>query len=246
MGLNRQKFITAPVVTATSDNLYTYVSMVDATSRANFTNGSATGQVTWVDISGNSRDWIVNSVGNTLVTTLSGNYFQKNTNNDLHTTATDLNLGTDLSLEFWVYMDAIASGYFQGLRSNYDYLWLTYHRGPGSGQQASLYTYPTGADENGYAGWTNVIAYDAWHQITMTINETGGEKKLYVNGSQLGSTVSHTTGRFVSGSGLNSRFSLPTATNQGRIGIIRLYSDVLTAAEVLTNYNTNKASFGLS
>ena len=31
----------------------------------------------------------------------------------------------------------------------------------------------------------------------------------------------------------------------GEIGIIRIYSDVLTAAEVLQNYNYNKADYGL-
>ena len=77
-----------------------------------------------------------------------------------------------------------------------------------------------------------------WNQIVFTVSKASSEKKLFVNGVQQGGTQS-----FTYWNSKNLQFTLGVLT--AWVGIIRIYSDVLTDAEVLRNYNANKASYGL-
>ena len=95
--------------------------------------------------------------------------------------------------------------------------------------------------QNGWGHW--VMVYDG--------TQTGGTNRLkvYYNGSQQSMTISH--GTIPSTTTTNSNFQLgknPIAagfSDNSKIAISQVYNRALSAAEVLQNYNAQKARFGL-
>jgi len=228
-------FYTNGIVT---DNLYTYVSMIDTTSNANFVTGTSSLPTTWVDISGNSRDWTVNTLGVSFTAEPTLFYFEQvgMTTNSIYsgggTTA-----GDEMTLEMWVNING-TSGQFGIEGGNFNTAFInatqtaanfTTHEIIGSTSFSSstdfLYNIPAGMGIQ-------------WNQIVFTVSKASSEKKLFVNGVQQGGTQS-----FTYWNSKNLQFTLGVLT--AWVGIIRIYSDVLTDAEVLRNYNANKASYGL-
>jgi len=155
--------------------------------------------------------------------------------------------------------DRVSTGLFPtGVRSYM--IWIKYNSGTGTGgyqltgtQQGDAYTY-TGRQDNGNpytyggsggnggatTGYTLNTATWYYQGFTLASN---GDLGIYVNGSLLETKT---------GNGLGSR---PTAefsigcinTNHfvnGNIAAVHLYDRTLTTAEVLYNYNAQKARFG--
>lgn len=100
-----------------------------------------------------------------------------------------------------------------------------------------------------YANSTNyALSANTWYQAVFVYSNTGDTLKTYINGA-LQSSVSCTIGNLLDiseslyiGSFNNGQFAQYFA---GKIGIVRLYGKELSAAEVLLNFNTNKATYGL-
>ena len=92
------------------------------------------------------------------------------------------------------------------------------------------------------------VPKSAWFHIMVTYDLSNGTVKLYLNGT-LSHTASTITGTFYSGSNSDQYFRVTrNSTNAngyltGAISQIRVYSDVLTAAEVLNDYNATKGLF---
>jgi len=97
------------------------------------------------------------------------------------------------------------------------------------------------------SNYTSTI--NTWFQIVYVF-KTGAIKTLetFVNGSTIG-TVNHTLNSI-----LNNPSNLYVGSYNGgeysqwfdgRIGIVRLYNDALSAAEVLQNFNADKSKYGL-
>jgi len=82
----------------------------------------------------------------------------------------------------------------------------------------------------------------------VTITWDGTTAKTYFNGSFVTNagvgSQSETSKVFAVGSGFNN-FGNPHKHFQGNIAEVKVYSDALTAAEVLQNYNALKGRFGL-
>lgn len=121
----------------------------------------------------------------------------------------------------------------------------------GSGGQASgnrIYHYLN----NGSSGPSYDTGIDApvsaWFHIMVTYDLANGTVKLYLNGA-LVHTQSTITGSIYSGGNSDAYFRVArNSTNangyiNGSISQIRVYSDVLTAAEVLNDYNATKNLF---
>jgi hypothetical protein len=83
-----------------------------------------------------------------------------------------------------------------------------------------------------------------WRQLLLsyTGNLTGGTASLYINGQLITSTSATSTNSSFDGPGFssNSSYAFP-----GNLSTLRVYSRGLSAAEVLQNYNAQKARFGL-
>lgn len=104
----------------------------------------------------------------------------------------------------------------------------------------------------GHANWTGFpttypssanISNNTWYNFALTFDTTVG-MALYINGS-LDST--YTTQKTApSGGSVNlGSFSAGGNLLSGRIAKVMLYNRVLSAAEVLQNYNNDKSRFGL-
>lgn len=82
----------------------------------------------------------------------------------------------------------------------------------------------------------------AWHQVVLTYSSTTGTR-IYIDGSLSSPTSANATN--ISG---GTEFSIgrgEAVTLNGSMSIFRWYSSVLSASDVLQNYNANKARFGL-
>jgi len=82
----------------------------------------------------------------------------------------------------------------------------------------------------------------AWHQVVLTYSSTAGVK-IYIDGALSGSAVANTS-NIRAGNEFSIGKSEVTQHN-GSIGIFRWYSAVLSASDVLQNYNANKSRYGL-
>jgi hypothetical protein len=90
------------------------------------------------------------------------------------------------------------------------------------------------------------IQTGSWYQVGVTYDKTLSEVKLYVNGSQIGNTVtsflpilnSNVSGSIGSEDG-------GTTCMSGSISAVQIYNRALSSQEVQQNYNALKSRFGL-
>ena len=91
---------------------------------------------------------------------------------------------------------------------------------------------------------------NAWYQIVGTYD--GSNFKTYVNTTLQVTNAYSGTAPFSGGQGINlmkrwdKNASPGNAFWGGRLAIVRMYSTALTQAQITTNYNANKARFGLA
>ena len=104
------------------------------------------------------------------------------------------------------------------------------------------------------AGITSVngtaLSYNTWYHMMITYN--GTTLRGYLNGSEVGNTnvvydspldSTSTNHYFLFGASDTTHMGDGSYFN-GRMGSIRLYSDAISASEVLENYNNDKARYG--
>lgn len=96
---------------------------------------------------------------------------------------------------------------------------------------------------------SNVIAYSTslngdWAHI-VALRETGGTTRLYFNGTQVASGTDNTSIPSANGTRIGTDDTENARTYKDQLANPRIYNRALTAAEVLRNYNADKAKFGL-
>jgi hypothetical protein len=227
------------------------------------TDGSNTGPVTWSDESGNGNDWLIGkavnagaSAVNTFTVNKSANYFECSpgslTSGAVGTgieTVSAIDLTVDCTVEMWLYITGYSSsGYTGGL--------ITYNNG---GSKTGFYhtlIMPTTyyADLALYAGGSSVYAVSSnyattlntWNQHVFTIDDANNETKFYKNGALI---TTHTTSFSYTSANDIASLGYPdygsTQGIEGRVGILRGYTSVLTADQVLQNFNNDKGDYGL-
>jgi len=100
------------------------------------------------------------------------------------------------------------------------------------------------------AGYTTLsaassnISTSSWAQIVATY--TSGSKKIYVNGVEV-ATDSATTGTLATNSGgiTVGSYNSGGYFYNGNIGIVRVYNRVLSASEVIQNFNATRGRYGI-
>ena len=242
-----KNFSNVEIITPVTDSIFYHLSMVDAASRTNISDGANSGGQTWVDISGNGYDW---TIGSSFTASLSGNYMTLGSTNEVKSSSSSLNPGTDISLEIWYWMDSSRQNqYVQGVAN-------TGNLGP-SGFVSYINTITTEYQNLTVynSGSTSLsLAYNmtdsTWRQHMVTYDNSTGNAKFYINGSTIGNTGS-TASKLAAYAGTHSigylnEYGFSSSNLVGRVGIIRVYSKKLSDAEVLQNYNANKADYGLS
>jgi hypothetical protein len=84
-----------------------------------------------------------------------------------------------------------------------------------------------------------------WHQAVVTYSSTTGVR-VYIDGTLSGTALNNNT-NLIGGSSFGIGKGESTSyMHSGSIGIFRWYTTVLSATDVLQNYNANKTRFGLS
>ena len=84
----------------------------------------------------------------------------------------------------------------------------------------------------------------AWHHAVLTYSSTTGVR-VYIDGSLSGTAVNNTTNLFGGSSFGIGKGESTSYMHNGSIAIFRWYSAVLSATDVLQNFNANKTRFGL-
>lgn len=151
------------------------------------------------------------------------------------------------TMEVWVYQTASGNDVVLG---KFD---------PGGGSQDVSYSIRTtnttyyaqfGSGTGAYVNSSNFVGtLNTWYQIVYVF-KNGATKTLetFVNGSSIGSvnhsltSLLNTLSNLYIGSYNGGEYS---QWFQGQIGITRLYNAALTSAQVLQNFNSNKALYGL-
>ena len=246
-GTDWKNFVNKEVITPVTDSIFYHLSMVDAASRANISDGANSGGETWVDISGNGYDW---TIGSSFTSSLSGNYMTLASTNEVKSSSSSLNPGADISLEVWYWMNSSRqTQYVQGV-ANTGSLgtsgFISYFNASPT-EQHILSVYNSGSTDFS-------INYDMpdsqWQQHVITYDDSTGNAKFYIDGSTIGNSGSASSKLAASGGthsiGYLNQYGFSSNNMIGRLGIIRVYSKKLSDAEVLQNYNANKADYGLS
>ena len=208
----------------------------------------------WVDRSGNSNDGTLVNGTDTgvshyrdgqVIMPVANSYLDFDGSDDYvdltsHSSAFDFGT-SNFSVEAWV------NG---TVNSNFRCIFF-HHYSPGFTLITTSGQSPDGAPRFWLGGsvlnGTTSILDGTWHHVLVTRN--GATVTIYIDGSQN-----------VSNAGFSGKSATPTTAQaaigrytvtssfypfDGKIALVRIYSDALTAAEVLSNYNTVKPRFGL-
>jgi len=190
---------------------------------------------TWYDTSGNSYNSTLTN-GPTYSTTNSGIINFDGV--DDYSVATVASITNSSTIGIWIkssnYNNKIpvsiaSTNYGSGPNIFFYNNYINWNTGDGAGNPFSNSSYPN----------------SSWHYIVVT-NDSTSNAKLYIDGVLIGtagyrSTLSSTSNNFWLG-----RFSGDNNyTINASIGASHLYNRVLSAAEVLQNYNATKGRFGL-
>ena len=93
----------------------------------------------------------------------------------------------------------------------------------------------------------SVVAQNAWQFVTFVRDTSANEFRFYVNGAIVNTTAN--TGSNIASTGTTFRIGADSRNGDpvlnGNIASVRMYSQALTTAEALQNYNAQKSRFGL-
>lgn len=194
---------------------------------------------TWSDLSGNSNTGTLtngptfnSSNGGCIVFNGINNYVSIPNNSSFNVT-------DNITVEMWVRLETTQSSNL-GFLIKYSNGYLFYVTNDANRR----FRFDSRNGDGTYyttTGTTN-IQDGVWKYL---VAQKGGlSYKVYVNGLLEGSTTANTVGDISGNVNLNLGTDGSTYLN-GRIGIFKIYNRVLSADEVLQNYNSTKARFGL-
>ena len=222
-----------------------------------FANLSRSATDGWKDRTANSYDGtLVNMAGTgashykngQVIMPVSASYLDFDGTNDyidLGTTAG--NFGTDpFTVSVWLNFDALGS-FYNKYAADQDQI-LFSHSG---GKPYFIYNAPNGTDY-GYTVSNTTISTGTWYNFVATVDRSSNFPVIYVNGVNDGSSLqssagSPTTANMDNGGNLiigRGLYSGNYSYFNGKMSQLLIYKGkALTAAEVLSNYNTTKSRF---
>ena len=190
---------------------------------------------TWFDTSGNSYNGTLTN-GPTYSTTNGGIINFDGT--DDYSVSTVTSITNSSTVGIWIKssnyaakipLSIASTNYGSGPNIFFSGNYINWNTGDGAGNPFTNSSYP---DSN-------------WHYIVVT-NDSSTNAKLYIDGVLIGTAGYRSTLSSASNNFWLGRFSGDNNyTINASIGAAQLYNRVLTAAEVLQNYNATKARFGL-
>ncbi len=179
-------------------------------------------------------------------------YFTFDGTNDFIDLSTNLDVGSNFSVFAWIYpgnvniRNTVIGNSFPYTGTNgWEMATATGYLGT-----SNTFFIAIGADSSYRTAHNESIVRNAWNYIGGTVSNGGGSITLYVSGiavtsyvagSQNANTITYTTQDMAIG----RRVSTNPEVFIGNIALVQIYSRVLTAQEVLQNYNATKGRFGL-
>lgn len=221
-----------------TDNLYQYYDASDSSSYS----GSGT---TWTDLQGN---YDLTLIGGPVYSSTQPAHFDFDFVNDRARGATNYAASSnDMSVEAWFRADVILTSYRYTIAAALETT-LTNRRFLFNIERGQTLRFipigPTGSNL-GTLVTTATFSAGTWYHVCAT--KSGTTATIYINGSS-------STSMTLSGSTLGTCDVFGVAERQlssldlfnGDISKVRVYSDALTASEVLQNYNAEKTYYGHS
>lgn len=212
-----------------TDGLLFYV---DAADRDSYTGSGST----WVDMSGNVRNFTLNSTS-----------FDGNNGGSITSSATgyasigSLPLTSGFTLEIWAYMSSTSSfGLFgQGVYGTGLGLHILYQDGS-RGMIFGMY-----ANDNDYQNNYRPSA-NTWYHWVFTYDGTTYRKQFFANTIKQSAPASVETQYTGSGQfNIGAIYSSPSSQFNGRIGIVRGYNRVLERQEIAQNFQAERGRYGV-
>jgi hypothetical protein len=199
---------------------------------ANLTSYPGTG-TTWTDLSGNNNNGTLtngptfNSAnGGSIVFDGVDDYVNCGNNNSSKLTSGTVNVWMKTTSTSVAYQGIVTKALNYGI---YNY-----------GGNLLLYDWGTGADRNSGISISN----GNWRFITLRFSSNSlNNATVYINGVLVYTTTMYKTSDIYNlgiGTGGDGSQPLP-----GTIGVVQIYNKVLSATEILQNYNATKGRFGL-
>lgn len=211
------------------------------------------GSGNWLDSSGNANNAIL--VQTPTYSTNNGGFFDLNGGSITATGQVDsfsiadnssLDVMTAITIEMWVNIDSI-----QGTSS--PNMLFSKRAVNTNGYVAfftsTAYTFRIGTSSPTQLTWSTTPTVGSWQQLTITVGSSGG--KVYQNGIEVQNAPSYTGnfGNIDTGASLVIGDINPNNIGifgfDGKIAVIRMYNSILSATDVLQNYNAIKDRFGL-
>jgi hypothetical protein len=205
-------------------------------------NSYVSGSTSWYDLSGNNNTGVLTN--NPTYSGSNGGYIAFNGSNScIVINSNALILSTVAYTKMtWFYTTnlGLSNNLIAGGNSTQHTFWLFSGNKLNSGHNGSW---------NTVVGATT-LSTNTWYHAAVTFNTTTGWV-LYLNGQQDGSNASTTTflttggGTATGGEILLGCYSTGVNAFGGGMSCAQVYNRLLTATEILNNYNTQKARFGL-
>jgi hypothetical protein len=210
-----------------TDNLTLQLDASNSTSYP----GSGT---TWYDLAGTQQN--ITLVNSPTFTSGTPSYFTFNGSNQRGTGTGVVLSSTTYTKSVWFYLNSYVTNNIV------------------SSDTGGHYMFFNGGNKmyNGHSNWagfpsnypsTATFSLSTWYNVALTFNTTDG-MKLYINGNLDSSYTTIKTAFTGNGSTDIAAYSTGNLLN-GRIAKVYCYTKTLSAAEVLQNYNADKAQFGL-
>ena len=202
-------------------------------------NSYVSGSTSWYDLSGGSNTGTLIS-GSAYSGSNGGSVFFDGVN-DYVSVATSGLVSSVISMDIWFNVNS-SKQYSALIGSNVTEKYEMIIKAGGA-IEVSLST-------NNYMQYNNILSLNTWTNIVVTA-ESGTQWKMYKNGVDLGSPTTYTGTWQVSGASISNfdlgriRNDVATFAYSGNISTVKIYNRALTATEILQNYNTQKARFGL-
>ena len=163
-----------------------------------------------------------------------------------------INTGQNFTVSVWMYAEALGGTRRALVANSYNYSglngWL-FCADPGG--TSNSFFLSIGSDRRLNATSSNTLTTNSWNYLTAVVTNGGQTIDLYKNGQLVtdinavllgASTITYTHPNFSIGyrdpAGTPDQFT-------GNIGITEIYTRALSASEIVDNFNSNKAKYGL-
>lgn len=214
---------------------YVRQNLLFSVDAANYSTGN------WLDDSGNGYQFAPTN-GPTYVSGALP-YWSMDGSDDHFVSTASIELRQNFTLETWVYVTGNGSGFFgQGTATNNDGLHIMWNAYPSNrGIIFGMYA-------NDLDSATFNLSFSTWYNFAFTYNHSTYLKQFYSNGSLFNSGAGSAytgTGQLRLANIFGTSYTNNSNVLKGRFAIARMYTSVLSAAQISQNFNALRGRFGI-